>query len=237
MASRRGELKWVVGIGALLAAAFVLFPGLDLAASGLFFRDGAWLLEPDSPWLAPLYRGVPWLGRAILLVLLVLWLLGFSRRLPRLRARRATLGFLLAAALLGPTLLVHAAIKEYSGRARPVEIQPFGGTREFTPAFVPADQCRDNCAFVSGHVAMASFLMAFGWLAAPAVRRRWLLAGVAAAGLMGLARMLPGAHFLSDAIFAWYAVYFSLWLTEWLFRRLGWLPRDPVPAPAPAAGG
>ena len=69
--------------------------------------------------------------------------------------------------------------------------------------------------------------MAFGWLAAPAVRRRWLVAGAAAGALMGLARMFPGGHFLSDAIFAWFAVYFTLWFTEWLFRRRGWLPPAP----------
>ena len=39
-----------------------------------------------------------------------------------------------------------------------------------------SDQCHKNCSFVSGHVATASFVMAFGWLAAPAIRRRWLLA-------------------------------------------------------------
>lgn len=239
MASRATELKWVLGACILLAAAFVLFPGLDLAASGLFFRDGAWLLERDSAWLALPYRGLPRLGQATVLTLLALWLLSFVRRFEALRARRATFGFLLAAAIIGPTLLVDIGFKDHSGRARPINVQPFGGAKQFTPAFVPTDQCVKNCAFVSGHVATAAFLMAFGWLAAPAVRRRWLLAGIAAAGFMGLIRMLPGGHFLSDVVFAWFAVYFSLWLTEWLFRCLGWLPREPAPAapqePAAAA--
>ena len=66
--------------------------------------------------------------------------------------------------------------------------------------------------------------MAFGWLGAPAVRRRWLLASIACGGLFALVRIVPGGHFLSDTIFAWFATYFSLWVTEWLFRKLGWLP-------------
>jgi len=37
--------------------------------------------------------------------------------------------------------------------------------------------------------------------------------------------MAPGGHFLSDTIFAWFATYFSLCFAEWLFRRVGWLPK------------
>lgn len=227
MALRLGELKKILAASALLAAFFVAFPAVDLTVSGLFFDEGSWLLAGDSPWLFLPYRGLPWLSRAILIALAILLLLGCAVRFPSLRARRATFGFLLAAALLGPGLVVDQLLKNHVGRARPAQVQEFGGDKRFTPAFVPTDQCEKNCAFVSGHVAGASFLMAFGWLAAPAVRRRWLLAGMAAAGLMGAARMITGAHFFSDVIFAWFAVYFSLWLTEWAFRRVRWLPAEP----------
>lgn len=227
MASRATEFKVLSGTFLVLAAAFILFPEIDLAASGLFFREGAWLIERDSAWLFLPYRGLPRLGQATMLSLAILWLLSFVRRFDRLRSKRATFGFLLAAALMGPVLVVDHGLKDHSGRARPINVQPFGGQKEFTPAFIPADQCLKNCAFVSGHVATASFLMAFGWLAAPAVRRRWLIAGVVAGATLGFFRMVPGGHFLSDTIFAWFAVYFSLWLTEWIFRRLGWLPPRP----------
>ena len=66
--------------------------------------------------------------------------------------------------------------------------------------------------------------MSFGWLGAPAVRRRWLLVSIAFGAFFALIRMVPGAHFLSDTVFAWFTTYFSLWLTEWAFRRLKWLP-------------
>jgi lipid A 4'-phosphatase len=52
---------------------------------------------------------------------------------------------------------------------------------------------------------------------------------------MGLIRMIPGGHFLSDAIFAWFSIYYALWLVEWIFRRLGWLP-PPAPASTTADG-
>lgn len=223
--SRATELRLALIAFGLLAVLFVALPQIDLATSSLFYRsDGRWALNREDLWLAIPYRGLPWLGQGLLVTLLLLWLLSFRTSLPKLRARRAIFGFLLFGALLGPILLVDATLKEHSGRTRPVNITQFGGSKQFTPAFIPADQCSQNCSFVSGHVATASFIMAFGWLGAPAVRRRWLLASIAFGGLFALVRMVPGGHFLSDTIFAWFATYFSLWATEWLFRKFGWLP-------------
>lgn len=228
MTSRATELRIALAVFGLLAVLFIAFPQIDLAASGLFYQgDGQWLLSRDSAWLVLPYWGLPRLGQALLVALIVLLLLSFWQRFPKLKARRAAIGFLLVGGLLGPILLVDATLKEHSGRTRPVNTVNFGGSKQFTPAFIPADQCQKNCSFVSGHVATASFIMAFGWLGAPAVRRRWLLASIAFGGVFALVRMVPGGHFLSDTIFAWFATYFSLWLTEWLFRRFGWLPEAP----------
>jgi membrane-associated phospholipid phosphatase len=225
MHSRVIELRIASVVFALLVALFVAFPQIDLAASSAFFQSAGQWLPPEEGWFRALaYRGLPRLGQLLLAVLAVLLALSFVKRFTRLNARRATIGFLLASALLGPVLLVDYALKGHFGRARPATVQEFGGTRQFTPAFVPADQCKGNCSFVSGHVATAAFIMAFGWLGAPAVRRRWLGASLAFAGYFAWVRMSAGGHFLSDTIFAWFATYFCLWLTEWIFRRLGWLP-------------
>lgn len=225
--SRATEFRLALLACGLLAGLFIALPQIDLAVSGLFYRGaGNWALNRESLWLAIPYRGLPRVGQGLLVALAALWLLSFWPGLAKLRARRTLFGFLLAGALLGPILLVDATLKEHSGRTRPVNIEQFGGNRQFTPAFIPADQCEKNCSFVSGHVATASFIMAFGWLGAPAVRRRWLLASLAFGALFALVRMVPGGHFLSDTLFAWFATYFSLWFTEWLFRKLGWLPRS-----------
>lgn len=224
MTSRATELSWALAFFFGLAGLFITWPELDLWASGLFYQgDGVWLFSRDDPWLAVPYLGLPRLGQGLLLGLIVLLGLSLSRRFPALAARRTTLAFLLVGGLLGPVLLVDNGLKEYSGRTRPVNTEAFGKKLQFTPAFIPADQCTSNCSFVSGHVATAAFLMAFGWLGRPAVRRRWLVASLAFAGFMALVRMAPGGHFLSDCVFAWFATYFSLWATEWGFRRVGWL--------------
>jgi lipid A 4'-phosphatase len=226
MNSRVTELRIAGAVFALLAVLFVAWPQLDIAASSLFFgADGRWFLYRGEPavfqWL---YLGIPPVGQSLLAILALGLLLGCLPRFVWLRSRRVVLGFTLAAALVGPVLVVDAGLKNYWGRARPQTVEAFGGARHFTPAFVISDQCPKNCSFVSGHVATASFIMAFGWLAAPAIRRRWLLASLGTGALLAVVRMSAGGHFLSDTIFAWFATYFSLWLTEWIFRRFGWLP-------------
>lgn len=226
MTSKATELRVAGAAFGLLAVIFVAWPELDLAASRPFFGpDGRWFFSAGNlPVFEWLYRGVPRLGQGLLALLAAALLLGCLPRLTWLRSRRAMFGFLLAAALLGPVLLVDATLKDVWGRARPATVEAFGGSRQFTPAFVISDQCPKNCSFVSGHVATASFVMAFGWLGAPAIRRRWLLASLGTGALLAVVRLSAGGHFLSDTIFAWFATYFSLWLTEWIFRRLGWLP-------------
>ena len=225
MASRATEIRIVLAAFGLFAVLFIGWPGLDLWASGQFYRDGAWAFRNGNwPVFEWLFRGVPRLGQGLLIALTLALLLGLVPCLGWLRARRTFFGFLLAGALLGPVLLVDATLKDTMGRARPLTVEAFNGNRSFTPAFVPSDQCPKNCSFVSGHVATAAFIMAFGWLAAPAIRRRWLLASLATGGLLAVVRLSAGGHFLSDTIFAWFATYFALWATEWIFRRLGWLP-------------
>ncbi len=218
----------MLGAFALLAALFVTFPQLDIAASAVFFHDGQWAFSGDNlPLFVALYRGTPRVGQGLLIILTAGLLLGCLPRLDWLRARRVVLGFTLAGALLGPVLLVDATLKDYWGRARPSTVEAFGGDKHFSAAFVPTDQCEKNCSFVSGHVATASFIMAFGWLGAPTIRRRWLLASLASGGLLAIVRMSAGGHFLSDTVFAWFATYLGLYLAELLFRRLNWLPRSP----------
>jgi lipid A 4'-phosphatase len=202
------------------------WPQIDLAVSGWFYAAGGdAFFSPDLWWLAIPYRGMPLLGQALVVVVALLWLATFARRAPAaLRARRGVLCFLLAGAVLGPVLVVDQGLKEYSGRARPFNVEQFGGSQQFTPVLVPSQACRKNCSFVSGHVAAASFFIAFGWLGSARTRRRWLLGGTAFAVFMGLARMAQGGHFLSDVVLAYFTVYWVLWGDEWLLRRFGGLP-------------
>lgn len=221
---RRREVLWMLGVFTALAVVFRFFPEIDLWAASQFYDPDRHFFSPRNWWLAIPYYGMPRLSQAFAVCVFVGWLAGFF--IQKWRARQRWLGFLLAAAIIGPHLVVGIGLKENVGRARPANIVEFGGWQTFTPAFVLSDQCQKNCAFVSAHVASAAFVMAFGWLSPPALRRRWLVASVAFSAVLGLARMAQGGHFLSDVIFGFFAVYWSLWGTEWLFRWRGYLPEQ-----------
>ena len=191
---------WAITLAALFLLAAIVFtawPEIDLRVARLFFQDGSWIAS-DHPGVdgfrrlaAVLVFGVP--AAATGLALLG-WLVG------RRGAERAALVLVLSLAL-GPGLIVNAGFKDHWGRARPSQVVEFGKDRIFTPALLPADQCRRNCSFASGEVAMGFGLVVLSLL----VSRRRLLAlvpGLALGGIMAVARMAAGGHFLSDVIFA-----------------------------------
>lgn len=142
-----------------------------------------------------------------LIALLVVW--AVRRRPPLGVSARGVLLFLLTLGL-GWGLLVNEVSKNHSGRARPRNVAEFGGDRVFTPAFVPADQCERNCSFVSGHTA---FVFSGFALALLARRRTAAILAVSAAGaLAGVARMMQGAHYLSDVVFSGVFMFAVAWL-------------------------
>ena len=201
------------GTCALIAALFLLFPGIDLAATRLFYDSAQGFFLADSPPVRIVEAGVPWIVRAmiVLAVIAALWL-GIARR-PLWRLDGKALVFLVASIALGPGLIANTVLKDHWGRARPNQVVEFGGTRQFTPAPLPAEQCARNCAFVSGHAALGLSLVSFALLLPFGRRRRAAIAGALAfGGLVGLGRIAAGKHFLSDVVFAGLIVCATSWL-------------------------
>lgn len=210
--SERADLVLLVTLQLLFLAA----PQLDLVVA-------SWLYDPvrGFAWgdAAPVQLSYQVFAKLHFFVApLLLWLL-FASWLWRRRAERALrrrLWFLFAVLLLGPGLLVNEVLKAESGRARPVQVEQFGGPRQWTPVFSPADQCRRNCSFVSGHAAMGYFFIALAWVLRD---RRWLVYGIGLGSLVGLGRMLEGRHFLSDVVFSYWVVYGVCVALAWLLLR------------------
>ncbi len=120
--------------------------------------------------------------------------------------------------------------KEHWQRARPYQVDHFGGTQQFTRAAVITDQCDNNCSFVSGHVACGFF---FSSLMLIQLRRRkaWLLAGTAAGLAIGFSRMSAVAHWFSDVLWAYPITLMSSWLVWQLLLKLyGMKGTDTKPA-------
>lgn len=200
--SRAGGLAlgalWAFG---LAAAMFLWLPSIDLWVSNLLtgadgkFDTRSLALEIPRTLFQVIYFGI--LGIAIL---------GFAGLIYIRRSmggRLAQRWFFLALALvIGPGLVANVALKDQMGRARPKQIEMFGGERSFTPALVPAKQCAKNCSFVSGE-ASSMFAVFFALaLLVPTGYWQFISAALIAGGTAGLIRMAQGAHFLSDIVFA-----------------------------------
>jgi len=213
----------------VLAGSLALFwfaPGVDLFVGNLFYdpQQGFWLAA--WPPMELVNGSIRWLTWAILLIALGAGLWLWLRGRPLWRLDRKALVFIVAALVIGPGILVNTVLKDHWGRARPHQVTEFGGTRSFTPAPIPADQCVKNCSFVSGHAAVGFSLVAFALLL-PAGRRRDRAIGAALAfgALIGMGRIAAGHHFLSDVVDAGLLVIATSWLLHrWLVVHDGTTP-------------
>ena len=202
-----------LGVSLALALAFLLFPGIDLAASGLFYAPGEGFPLADWAPLRIFEHTIPWLTRLIVLVCIAgaLWLA--LRGQPLWRLDRKALVFIVLATALGPGLTANTLLKDHWGRARPYQVAEFGGGKQFTAAPLPVAQCERNCSFVSGHAALGFSLVSFALLLPAGWRRRIAIAAALGFGaLIGLGRIAAGHHFLSDVVYAGLIVFGTSWL-------------------------
>lgn len=211
---------WVLILLAVPGALLVVAPQIDLAVAGFFFDSF------DGFYLRPLaivrfiYGSVWWISAGVLVALLGVLLASWTthrRREPAVRLRRPAL-YLLWVMLLGPGLLVNGVFKDHWGRARPSQVQEFGGAKQFTRAAIPADQCEKNCSFVSGHASVGFYFLALAFLL-PRRRTLWLTLGTSLGLGIGLVRIVQGGHFLSDVLFSGIVVYLTAWILHTLMFR------------------
>ncbi|MDP2737312.1 MAG: phosphatase PAP2 family protein [Pseudorhodobacter sp.] len=221
--------------GAAVLLVFGIWPWLDLWATGFFYDPERGFPLAQMPLLQELRQQIWNLSLLPFALALPAVLLGLVlRRASILWVATRVWGFVAALYLLGPGLLVNALLKEHWGRARPADIVEFGGSAQFTPAWLPTNQCVSNCSFVSGEgaavVALAISVLVVLSQVAP---QRRLLRRIAEALLAGIVllgagmRVTGGRHFLSDTLMA--AVLVAL-IAALLWRVLA--PRAPI---APAA--
>jgi lipid A 4'-phosphatase len=210
----------------LSVALFWLAPGVDLFFSGLFYDPRHGFALAAWPPLVETESLVRWITGGILAIVLggTLWL-RFAKR-PLWVLDRNALIFLTAALVIGPGIVANTVLKDHWGRARPYQIAEFGGSKQFTAAPLPADQCDRNCSFVSGHAALGFSLVSFGLLLPPGRRRNIAIgAALGFGGLVGLGRIAAGHHFLSDVVDAGLIVVATTWLLHrWLVVHDGATP-------------
>ena len=192
---------------------FTLFSGIDLWVSSLFYKPelGFWL---DDLWFNRFIHATFAKIHLLWLVLLIAGAIYYWKK--GVKSRQKAFVFLIVTMVVGPGLFVNVFVKDNSvGRARPVQIEEFGGENRFTPAFIYSGACKKNCSFVSGHSAIGFYAIVLGWVF---TSRRWFWGGVGLGAIISLSRMMEGAHFLSDTVFAFWAVYFCTLILGYFFN-------------------
>jgi lipid A 4'-phosphatase len=182
------------------ALALYYFSDIDLQLQRHFYRVGEGFYRGNTPLMVFIYELVPWVTKTVVtLSLLAVAYVYLRRHASRIRVAW-TAAYLLLALALGPGLLVNTVFKDHWGRARPNQLEEFGGHARFTPPFVIAKECKRNCSFVSGHASIGFYLVAFALLFR-GYPRLWLgLLGIGLGMLSGYVRIVQGGHFFSDVI-------------------------------------
>jgi lipid A 4'-phosphatase len=199
--------RWALRIAAAMLFLLILVPAIDLTVSGWFYVPGA-----DFIWRGPaipefIHESIQVLARVVAVALSLGWLIALFRSYRSgqpctfLTLGRRDWLFLVLAMALGPGLVANALLKDHWGRARPHQIEEFGGTRHHSPPLVITNQCEQNCSFVAGDAAVGFYVHALAYV----VRRRSgviLATGLGVGALAGLLRIGMGGHFFSDVIYA-----------------------------------
>jgi len=181
---------------------FLLFPGIDIFISRLFFHQGFYLSR--QWWTVFMHDSMGWFLGVSLASMVALYLLNklTKRNLCGVDGRR--IAYLFLVLILGAGVIVNVALKDNFGRARPRDIVEFGGTGHYTPPFVMSGQCTKNCSFSSGEAAGGFFSLALAL--ALSRRRRVFAAAVGVGAAVSFCRIASGAHFLSDTVVSFFVM-------------------------------
>jgi lipid A 4'-phosphatase len=182
-------------------------PQLDLLVSSLYYSEGAGFFLQSKWWAWVGYRTPP--AVCVVLTLLcgvkairVFW---HTKSLKLYDYRKII--YVLLVCAVGPGIVVHHIFKDNFNRARPRQVQYFGGDVEFRAPLLNAVRTNQHFSFPSGHAAVGYMFCAFGFMM-HGLRRYlvWMLS-VMLGLLFGWVRIVQGAHFLSDVIFSGSVVF------------------------------
>ena len=193
---------------------FIFFPSIDIWLASVFYDSG--FIYKANLMAYSIYEDFATMHFILLPSITIAAIYCFKYFSdPKDHFIKRIYSFLALSLVVGPGLLVNVLLKDNSiGRARPSQITEFGGSSDFTRAFEYSGACDSNCSFVSGHASMGFWFIGLGWLLQS---KRWFYIGLLIGAIVGLTRIIQGGHFLSDTVFALWAVYWvNLGLGHWL---------------------
>ncbi len=225
-------------VGIVAGILFYVFPQLDLATAAFFYKGhgvfsgkGGGIFAGGPPSTFSDFIRLGFYASFVIVCILTAFGLAASliRKSPVFGLTTLKWLFLGTCLAVGPGVVGNIILKDHWGRARPVHLTEFGGSKSYSPPLMPSDQCNRNCSFVAGEASMmyaAFFAIAF---LIPTMGRRLIVMGVIAGLFSGLVRMSQGGHFLSDVIFAGVTMALTVAGIYLLFRAISRTVGNPLP--------
>lgn len=114
-------------------------------------------------------------------------------------------------------LEVNLALKDFWGRVRPYELS--ASQSEFTSWLHP-NGINGHKSFPSGHTMAGTLCIVFAWFVSKANRTKVWIFGIVYGALMGISRVIIGAHFFSDVVFSFFLTALIIFIMNELLQRL-----------------
>jgi lipid A 4'-phosphatase len=216
----RTGLTIALCIGFVVGLICAVDPQLDLDLAGVTFNPARQLFAVNAqPWVQYTREAARLLIGLLVLpaFVAILGKLVLPHRHMLIEGRAAL--FLIATLALGPGVLTNLVLKDHWHRARPIDVQQFGGAYHFTPWWDPRGDCPNNCSFIAGEPSGAFWTLAPAALAPPELRAVAYGAAIAFGTGIGALRMGAGAHFFSDVVFAGVLMYLVIFAAYGLIYR------------------
>jgi membrane-associated PAP2 superfamily phosphatase len=165
-------------------------PALAVAAVVVFFGLPGLGGEAVDRWFQSLF----WNGKAWLIIIWALLLIGAAFFAKRARARAL---YLLAC--LAVVTVVCTQLRAVTGMATPLELKAFGGVHDHLLLFQAKPMGYPSHAFPAGHASGGFALLGLYWIL-KARRWRGLVLGLGVGCWMGFYQVARGEHFLSHTL-------------------------------------
>lgn len=204
--------QWILML--LISFFVLLFPEIDIYISSLFYDQKSGFVSNKEIIVYILYNSIKYILVLVYLFLIGLYIYNKISKRNILNFNGKKLSYLFLVLIVGSGAIVNLALKENWGRARPYNIEQFGGEKKFTPAFVMSDQ--KGHSFSSGHASAAFVFVAFAMLA-KRNRKFWMSLALIYGTSVGLVRIAVGGHFFSDTIVSFFIMYITTMLLYAIF--------------------
>ena len=200
---------------------FILFPKFDIFFSKLFFFEEKFISDKYI-FIRSLRSFLKDLMIVISIVSLLLIIVNIFFKMKKKTFLKPRTKLILIGFIVGPVigcgLIANFYFKDNWGRARPINIQEFGGEKIYTQPFIISDQCERNCSWISGEASAAfSFITGTIILKSPIFFLLNIIFGI----IVSFCRIAMGGHFLSDNIFAMiFMIYLAIIYKYLVFLNL-----------------